>query len=137
MEKYFTITELTASDTAKARGIDNTPTPEVTSKLTALADNLLDPVRKQWGAPLFVNSGYRCPALNKAVGGVTSSQHQTGEAADITAGTSAKNKALFEDVIDMQRRGIIEFDQLIDESDYSWLHLSYREGNNRNQVLHL
>lgn len=133
MAKYFTIAELTASDTAKIRGIDNTPPAETIDKLEALANKLLDPIRILWGKPLYVNSGYRSPELNKAVGGVSTSQHVKGEAADITAGSPAENKKLFE----MICTSSINYDQLIDESDYAWIHISYREQKNRNQILHL
>ncbi|MCD7803098.1 MAG: D-Ala-D-Ala carboxypeptidase family metallohydrolase, partial [Clostridiales bacterium] len=67
--KYFTIEELTKSDTATRRGIDNTPTAEAVRNLTTLVDKVLDPLRSAWGGPIVVNSGYRCKALNEAVGG--------------------------------------------------------------------
>ena len=66
--KYFTIEELTRSTTARLRGIDNTPSQQVINNLIALVDNVLDPLREAWGKPIHVNSGYRCRALNKAVG---------------------------------------------------------------------
>ena len=91
--KYFTIKELTRSTTAQLRGIDNTPSQQVINNLTALVENVLDPLREAWGAPIHVNSGYRCPALNKAVSGVPASQHMLGEAADITAGSKTKTNA--------------------------------------------
>lgn len=81
--KYFTITELTKSATATKQGIDNTPSAEVTANLTALVDKVLDPLREIYGKPIYVSSGYRCPKLNKAVGGVSNSQHLKGEAADL------------------------------------------------------
>ncbi|MDR2891100.1 MAG: peptidase M15 [Alistipes sp.] len=144
MAKHFTIPELVASDTARARGIDNTPPPAARAKLATLANRLLDPVREMWGAPLVVNSGFRCPVLNRAVGGAVGSQHMAGEAADITAGSPAKNRRLFDMIVAAAGRGEIAFDQLIDESGsgarktpYSWLHISYRAGANRGQILHL
>lgn len=132
MSRYFSLSELTRSSTAAARGIDNTPLPEVTARLQRLIDNLLDPLRERWGRPIRVNSGYRCPELNQAVGGVPTSQHCKGEAADITAGDTEKNRELFE----MIRSSSLQFDQLIDESGYAWVHISY-SANNRRQVLHL
>lgn len=140
MSKYFTKEELVGSTTAVARGIDNTPPPSVLPKLAALANKLLDPVRELHGSPICVNSGYRSPGpkgLNAAVGGSVNSQHMRGEAADITAGSPAKNRALFDKIVAAQKRGAISFDQLIDEKSYKWLHLSYRGSENRNQILHL
>ena len=131
--KYFTIHELTQSDTAHQKGIDNTPPPAIKVKLTSLINNLLDPIREAWGSPISVNSGYRCPVLNKAVGGVSTSQHQKGEAADITVGSPELNRQLF----DLIAKGDFDFDQLIDESDYSWVHISYSAGKNRHAILHL
>jgi hypothetical protein len=133
MAKYFTLNELIRSETALARGIDNTPPCEAAACLETLARLLLDPARELWGAPLAVNSGFRCPALNKAVGGTPTSGHLRGEAADITTGSREGNRRLFE----MIAASGLEFDQLIDERNYRWLHLSYREGANRHQILHL
>lgn len=131
MGKYFTIDELCKSDTAKKKGIDNTPTAEIKQKLEVLIDELLDPVREAWGKPIRVNSGYRCAKLNKAVGGVANSQHMKGEAADLNAGSVSLNKQLFELI-----RTRYEYDQLIDEANYAWVHVSYVR-KNRHQVLHL
>ncbi len=134
---YFTIEELCASDTARRRGIDNRPSATVCVRLTQLIELLLDPIRAVWGSPIAVNSGYRSPALNKAVGGVSTSQHLWGEAADISVGSPAENKRLFDRIVELQKDGRIAFDQLIDESGYKWIHISYRSGANRNQILHL
>ena len=76
--KYFTIKELCKSNTAIKYGIDNTPTPEVEQNLIALIENVLDPLREAWGSPIIINSGYRCPILNKAVGGSKTSSHMSG-----------------------------------------------------------
>ena len=119
--KYFTIAELTRSTTARLRGIDNTPSQQVINNLTALVDNVLDPLREAWDAPIHVNSGYRCKALNKAVGGAPASQHMLGEAADITAGSRAKNQSLYR----LLRQLDLPVDQAINEYDFSWLHVSY------------
>ncbi len=135
--KYFTIDELCASDTAQRRGIDNTPDTAKKQKLQTLIEQLLDPIRAAWGAPITINSGYRSPKLNAAVGGVSTSQHLRGEAADISVGSPAENKRLFAKIVELQKTGRIAFDQLIDESGYRWIHLSYRPGANRNQTLHL
>ncbi len=129
---YFTIEELTRSDTAARRGLDNTPTPAALRKLHELTEAVLDPLRQAWGRPIHVNSGYRSPAVNKAVGGAANSQHTLGEAADITAGSPALNKELYELAVRLR----LPYDQLIDERGYRWLHISYRRGNNRRQTLH-
>ena len=68
-------------------GIDNTPPSSAVKALNDLVDNVLDPLREAWGGPIRVNSGYRCPELNRIVGGTPTSQHQRGEAADITVGS--------------------------------------------------
>lgn len=82
--KYFSIEELTRSSTARRRGIDNTPNdPEILTNLTELIDKILDPARERLGAPIHVNSGYRCQLLNQVVGGNSNSQHTKGQAADI------------------------------------------------------
>lgn len=130
--KYFSIKEMTKSNTATARGIDNTPDQTITDNLTKLIEAVLDPLREWYGKPIIVNSGYRCEALNKAIGGAKSSQHMLGEAADITAGSKEENEELFNYIKDN-----LEFDQLINESDFSWVHVSYREGRLRKQVLEL
>ena len=96
-------------------------------------EECLDKVRELWGKPIGVTSGYRSAELNRAVGGAKNSQHLRGEAADITAGCRAYNKRLFEMIVASD----IPFDQLIDENNYKWLHISYCKGDNRRRVLHL
>lgn len=135
--KFFSIEELCASDTAERKKIDNTPNADARLRMQRLIEQLLDPIRASWGAPITVNSGYRSPALNRAVGGVATSQHVKGEAADITVRSTADNKRLFDKIVELQKAGRIAFDQLIDESNYAWVHISYRSGKNRNQILHL
>lgn len=84
--KDFSYSEFTASATAKKKKIMNEiTTVEVRDSIKALVENVLQPLRDAWGAPLTVNSGYRCPELNEAVDGVPTSQHVKGEAADIAA----------------------------------------------------
>lgn len=128
--KYFTIKELTKSATAEAKKLDNTPTKEAEQNLTTLVDKVLDPLREMYGKPIIVTSGYRSPEVNRSVNGATSSQHALGEAADISVGSKEENKKLF-DIIKEQ----LPFDQLINEYDYSWIHVSYREGRLRKQIL--
>ena len=133
--KYFSIEELCASDIAERKKIDNTPNADARLRMQRLIEHLLDPIRAAWGGPITVNSGYRSPALNKAVRGVSNSQHMKGEAADITVGSAGDNKRLFDKIVELQQAGKIAFDQLIDESNYSWLHISFKSVGNRNEVL--
>ena len=122
--KYFTIEEMTKSSTATAKHIDNTPNQTAIDNLTKLIEIVLDPLREWYGKPIKVNSGYRCEALNEAVGSkAKKSQHLYGEAADITAGSKTENEKLFNYIKDN-----LPFDQLINESNFSWVHVSYREG---------
>ena len=125
--KHFTIKELCRSATAERLGIDNTPPRSAVTALHELVDHVLDPLREAWGGPIHVNSGYRCPALNKAVGGTPYSQHQRGEAADITVGTPARNRRL----LALIKRLNVPVDQCIDEKRCRWIHVSHRAGRNR------
>ena len=134
MGKYFSIAELTKSETANKRKIDNKPTKEVENCLNQLIDNILDPLRKAYAQPIIVSSRYRCPELNKAVGGARTSQHTLGQAADIHTKSNSKesNKQLFELIKQLK----LPFDQLINEYNYSWVHVSY-SNRNRRQILNI
>ena len=129
--KYFTIAELMRSDTAKRLGIDNKPPASAVKALTLLVDEVLDPLRETWGGPIRVNSGYRCPELNKAVGGSPSSQHQRGEAVDITVGSRSGNRRL----LALIKRLNLPVDQCIDEKGCRWIHVSHRSGRNRRMYM--
>lgn len=136
MGKYFSLDELCHSDTAKARGIDNTPSEEVKKNLEALIENVLDPLREAYGKPIYVNSGYRCPALNKAVGGASNSEHLAmngSAAADLDTHSYYENKKLFE----LAQRLKLPYRQLIDEANMSWIHISYNPNDIKRQVLKL
>ena len=85
--KHFTLKELTRSSTAERLGIRNKPAVCEVAALERLVRYVLDPLRERYGRPVVVTSGYRSPALNRAVGGAATSQHLRGEAADITAGS--------------------------------------------------
>lgn len=127
--KYFTLTELTKSATAMRKKIDNTPTEAVKKNLTALVDKVLDPLREAWGQPIVVSSGYRSPKLNRAVGGVASSQHLLGQAADIhtVSDKPSENKKLY----DLIKKLKLPVDQCINEYGYNWIHVSYGPRNRR------
>lgn len=130
--KYFTVEELSRSSVAQTKRIDNKPNAEQQSALVDLIENVLDPLREKFGKPIIVSSGFRSKDLNRAVGGAASSQHMKGEAADIYTGTKEGNKELF-DII----RKELPFDQVIDEKDFSWVHVSYKKSGNRKQTLKL
>lgn len=141
MAEYFTLKELCASDTAERMGIDNFPTFEAAAHLQELTEQLLDPLRRAWGGPIRVTSGYRCTRLNSAVGGVTTSAHKTGYASDLV---DPKGKT--ERLIEFARNWVVlngvRFDQLIRETDSKgsvWLHIGlYGPGGcQRGQILNI
>lgn len=131
--KNFTLSELVASDTATRMGIDNSPDDKATANLRLLATAILQPLRDKYGKPITVTSGYRCTALNKAVGGVATSQHLKGEASDIVCDDV---KALFNLAKQMVEDGQIEVGQLIDEYG-RWVHISLPSNKHKNQILYL
>lgn len=135
--KYFTIKELTKSATANRLGIDNTPGEQAKSNLKALVENVLDPLRKAWGAPIIVTSGYRCDKLNEKIGGSSTSQHRLGQAVDIrtVSDTRADNAKLLKLLLSLN----LPFDQCISEYVDSkgrpdWIHVSYGSRNRRQRL---
>lgn len=132
--KYFKIREFTRSDIAKRNNIDNTPSKQEEENIVLLVDNILDPLREAYGKPIVVTSGFRCDRLNNLVKGSKKSQHRTGEASDIRTleDTKEENKKLFDLIIKLN----LPFDQLINEYDYDWVHVSY-SSRNRKQILHI
>ena len=140
LTKNFTLAELTRSQTASRRGIDNTPNEEHIENLKTLAENILQPLRTQIKKPIMVNSGFRCKKLNKAIRGSRTSQHMKGEAADIECFELKGGNYELARIIALE----FEFDQLILECwkfednrpDSGWVHISYKSPEqNRNQVL--
>ena len=126
--KYFTLYEMVKSPTAKRLGIDNTPTEKIIENLQDLIDNVLDPLRLSWGRPIVVTSGYRCPKLNKAIGGASNSQHLYGQAADIRTVSDHPddNKELLRCLIESN----LPYDKLIAEyidknGRPDWIHVSF------------
>lgn len=120
--KYFTYREFERSVTADNLRINNTIPDNLRGNIEALVDNILDPLREAWGRPITVNSGYRSPSLNKVVGGVATSTHQSGQAADITTGNIADNRRLYKLV---QSLKLPYFELIGTKYDFKWLHLSY------------
>ena len=133
LSKNFTLGEMIQSQTAIRKNIDNTPNGNQILNLIDLCENVLQPLRDYFG-PIHISSGFRSQKLNTAIGGSTTSQHcaLNGAAADIDMGE--KNRKIF-DWLKMN----VQFDQLIwefgDDECPSWVHISYREGKNRNQIL--
>ena len=135
ISKNFTLEELCASDTAKAKGIRNVPGQSDIINLCALTHKILQPLRDAMHEPIKIGSGYRSLALNNAVGGVRNSQHMKGEAVDLCIdGDLTKGRKWFEWI-----RTHCEFDQIIWEHNAKgsyWVHVSYRaDGLNRKQVI--
>lgn len=136
LSKNLVLAEVTRSETAKRRGISNMPTPEHLENFKKLAENVFQPIRDHFGKPIHISSGYRSAALNKAVGGSSSSQHCTGEAIDIDMdGTDITNAQIFNFIKDN-----LNFDQLIWEfgtdANPDWVHVSYEStGKQRKQIL--
>lgn len=131
--KYFTIAELCRSNTADRFGIDNRCKKEHVVHLTALVEHVLDPLREAYGKPIHVNSGFRSEKLNRKIGGAATSDHLKGMAADITGGNPKENQRLFNLI---QELGL-PFKQLIDEKNFSWIHVSYDPANLKKQILAL
>jgi putative chitinase len=136
LSQHFNLKEFTKSETATRKRIDNTPNLEHANNLKMVCENILEPVRKHFGKPVRINSGYRGPALNKAVGGSAKSQHCNGEAVDFEI-DGLPNPDLAKWVADN-----CDFDQIILEfydpkegPNSGWVHASYSKGKNRKQKL--
>ena len=137
LSKNFTLEEFIRSSTAERMGIDNVPKDEeVIENMKALCLEVLQPLRDYVGAPIHINSGYRCPELNEALDGVKGSQHLSGQAADIHVENTEHLLKMMHFIMDET-----DFDQLIWEKNKAgvqWLHVSHkRNGNNRHQVLNI
>ena len=133
LSQNFSLKELVASQTADRKGIDNTPTDEHIENLKLLCENVLQPIRDEWGV-VSVSSGYRSQALCQAIGSVSTSQHARGQAADFEC-YSVDNRELFDWITQN-----LKFDQAILEfydgdPNSGWIHVSYNEEGNRKQTL--
>ncbi len=135
LSAHFTLDELTASETARRIGDPNRPAAPETTALKRLCDKVLEPVRAHFGKPVRINSGYRSPRTNAAVGSSETSQHRRGEAADIEI------EGVGNAVLARWIRDHLIFDQLILEAhrpgdpNSGWVHVSYRAGRARKSVL--
>jgi hypothetical protein len=138
LSEHLNLAEVTRSETAKRKGISNMPTPEHLENFKNLAINIFEPIRKHFGKPIHISSGYRSKQLNTAIGGSLTSQHCSGEAIDIDMDGSANgitNKQVFDYI-----KQHLNFDQLIWEFGTSanpdWVHVSYKtNGKQRKQIL--
>ena len=136
LTENFSLNELTKSQTAERKGIDNTPSTEHQENLKSLCEMILQPIRDHFGQVVSVSSGYRSPELCVAIGSSTKSQHARGESADFEIfGVSNKELA---DYIDQN----LDYDQLIleywkgeDEPNSGWVHCSFNTQGNRKQYL--
>lgn len=130
LSENFDLEEFTRSDKAKELGITNEPGEKELAALRMLVSRTIQPLRDKLGVPIHVNSGYRCPELNKAVGGVPTSQHQKGEAADL----SVDGKAA--DILEALENSNIPFDQAILYRKQNFLHVSLKlDGVQRSNVI--
>jgi len=128
---HFNLAEFTRSESAKRHGVSNEPTAEHLENIKTLCEKVLEPIRIKFG-PINISSGYRSKVLNHYIGGSLRSQHCEGKAADIDMDdmVGVTNKQIFEYI-----KNELEFDQLINEFNYGWVHVSYNAGKNRRQVL--
>jgi phosphoribosylaminoimidazole (AIR) synthetase len=130
---HFALAEFTRSESAKRHGVSNEPTPEHLQNLITLCEKVLEPIRMKFGHPINISSGYRSKTLNHYIGGTLKSQHLEGKAVDLdldNTGYPTTNKMLFDYIKDN-----LEYDQIINEFNYSWIHVSYNQGKNRKQAL--
>lgn len=133
--KHFTLSEFFNSSTAVKNGIKNEPSSDeratIVRNINSLVDNVLDPIRDKFCAPVIITSGYRCPQVNRLVGGVANSQHMSGCAADfhIKGGTHLTMRQVFLNIYDT-----MDFDQLIYYRHKNIIHVSYVENCNRHEA---
>ena len=132
LSKNFSRAEIEHSNTAKRLGISNEMSEKHLENMQRLIDNLIQPLRDAIG-PIRVTSGYRSKELNRAIGGSNRSQHSKAEALDLQFWEKGKmnNKVIYEWILESG----LEFDQMINEFDFSWIHISLKSKENRSQVL--
>jgi len=132
LSKHFTLAEMIFSPTAIKKGIDNTPNAQAIRNLTALCENILEPLRAHVGGPIKISSGYRSEVLNSLIGGSKSSQHKHGQAVDF----DLKDKSA--DAFHWIRENL-DYDQIIWEFGNStqpdWIHVSFSTKSNRKNAL--
>ena len=138
LSPHFSLPEITKSQTALRLGLDNTPDNDALTSLAILCEQVLEPIRKHYSRPVIINSGYRAPAVNKAIGSKSTSQHCKGEAVDFEI-PGVDNQEIY---LYIGSGGNIDFDQCILEHYYAddfssgWVHISYRnpDDNRRDRL---
>lgn len=133
--KHFTLSEFFCSSTAAKNDIKNEPSPDeratIVRNINLLVDNVLDPIRDIVNTPIIITSGYRCPQVNRLVGGVDNSQHMLGCAADfhVMGFTPSMMQGVFFCVLNR-----LEYDQLIYYRNKNFIHVSYVDNCNRHEA---
>lgn len=130
ISKHISYTEATHSPTATKLGINNNPDKAQLEAMQLVAEKCFEPLRTWYNKPIKINSFFRSDLLNRAVKGSLTSQHKKGEAIDLDAGSREENKKLFDWI-----KANLDFDQVINEYNYSWVHVSYSKVKNRKQIL--
>ena len=130
ISKHISFLEATQSPTALRLGIDNKPNEAQLAAMKIVAEKCFEPLREFWCQPIKINSFFRSEELNRAVKGSVTSQHCKGEAIDLSGANKEENKNIFQWCKDN-----LIYDQLINEYDFSWVHISFKVGHNRNQIL--
>lgn len=131
ISKHITLQEATESATALRMGINNVPNEVELEAMKYVSENLFEPIREWYNKPIKINSFYRCLALNKAVNGSKTSGHVLGNSIDISGSSKAENKKIF----DFIKTSGLNYDQVINEYDYTWVHISLKKDKNRKQIL--
>lgn len=133
--KNYKLSEFFVSSTADKNGVKNEPSPDaratIERNINLLVDNVLDPIRDKLCTPVIITSGYRCPQVNKLVGGANNSQHMSGCAADfhIQGFTPQMMYEVFLSIFNT-----LKFDQLIYYRSKNIIHVSYVENGNRHEA---
>jgi hypothetical protein len=136
ISKHISYAEATISQTATRKGIFNTPDSEQLANMKLVAEKCFEPVRVHFKTPLRISSFFRSEKLNKAVGGLKTSQHKNGQAIDVQGTGKVSNAMIFNFIKDN-----LEFDQLIWEfgtdQNPAWVHVSYSKTKNRKQIIYI
>lgn len=139
LTEHFSLSEFEFSSTARARGINNHCPESLIPNLKNLCEQVLEPLREHVQEPVIISSGYRCPQLNRLVGGVSNSQHITGEACDIHLCDQKKLREWFAWLMDNVNADQIILERASKTSSHYWIHVSCKANpsENRHQVKHI